>query len=100
MTFFKKDIGQENRKRLRKVLDALKSKNCPDGWQFKHFSVGGLTEVGFSETNPNLLLVISGNGRGLFDCSKLEKIERDYNNDFEIDYSSLICLWSLERRKD
>ncbi len=92
MVFFKKDIEQEHRKKLRKILDKAKNQSCPDKWDFECFAVGGLTEVGFSEQNQDLLLVISSNGRGLFDCSKLKKIERDYNNDFEIDYSSLCCF--------
>lgn len=92
MSFFKKDIEKENRKKLRKILEKAKVQNCPDNWEFEQFAVGGLTEVGFSKTKPNLLLAISGNGRGLFDCSKLEIIERDYNDDFHIDYSALNCF--------
>ncbi len=91
MNLFKKDIELENRKRLRTIFDKIKIQNCPVGWKYEHFAVGGLTEIGFSESKPNLLLVISSSGRGLFDCSSLKKIERDYNEDFEIDYSSLIC---------
>lgn len=92
MNSFKKDIEAENRHRLRRILAKTKSQSCPDNWEFKLFAVGGLTEVGFSEQNPNLLLVVSGNGRGLFDCSKLEKVERDPNDEFDIDYSSLTCF--------
>lgn len=91
MRFFKKDVEEENRSRLREILAKTKNQNCPEGWEFEQFSVGGLTEVGFSENTPNLLLVISSNGRGLFDCSKLERIDRDPNDDFEIDYSNLLC---------
>ncbi len=92
MNFFKKDLEEENRKRLRKILVKAKNQSCPDNWEFEQFTVGGLTEVGFSKKNENLLLVISSNGRGLIDCSKFKKIERDYNDDFEIDYSDLTCL--------
>ncbi len=91
MSLFKKNSENENRKRLKKIFENVKVQNCPDGWEFKHFAVGGLTEIGFSYLNPDMLLVISSSGRGLFDCSNLTKIEKDYNNDFEIDYSELIC---------
>jgi hypothetical protein len=47
-----------------------------------NFGVGGLREVGFYQ-NTNLLLVLSSDGRGLFDCLKGEKIARDY-----VDYYS------------
>lgn len=91
MSFFKKDIEAVNRERLRKIFAKTKNQNCPDGWEFEQFSVGGLTEVGFSEKRPDLLLVISSNGRGLFDCSKLERVERDDSDKYYIDYSNLIC---------
>ncbi|MGV3611479.1 MAG: hypothetical protein ACO1N0_11045 [Fluviicola sp.] len=42
----------------------------------KHFGIGGLREIGFyAETN--YLLVLSSQGRGLFDCLTGEKIARD-----------------------
>lgn len=40
------------------------------------YGVGGLREIGFYK-NTNLILVLSGQGRGLFDCSTGEKIARD-----------------------
>ena len=49
MNFFKKDIELENRKRLRTIFDKIKVQNCPVGWKYEHFAVGGLTEIGFSE---------------------------------------------------
>lgn len=48
------------------------------------WAVGGLREIGFSN-NSDLLIVLSGNGRGIFDCIKAEKIDRDYN-DYYTDY--------------
>lgn len=87
----KKNIEDENRKRLRKIQEGIKSQNCPDRWEYKKISVGGLTEVGFSEQNDDLLLIISGNGRGLFDCSRLELVDRDDSTDFDIDYFNLAC---------
>lgn len=101
MNLFKKNIEDENRKRLRKILERAKIQNCPDGWEYQKFAVGGLTEVGFSEQNEDLLLVISSNGRGLFDCPRLEKVDRDRSDDFEIDYSNLTCqgIGELENEK-
>jgi len=100
MNILKKDAEQENRKRLRKILGKAKVQSCPLGWDFEHFAVGGLTEVGFSEQNQNLLLVISNNGRGLFDCSTLKRIARDSNDDYEIDYANLTCLGIGELKEE
>ncbi|WNJ17146.1 hypothetical protein [Pontibacter sp. G13] len=91
MSFSEEDIEAGNRNRLRQILAKTKDQNCPDNWEFQQFSVGGLSEVGFSEQNSKLLLVISSNGRGLFDCSKLERIDRDHHDDFDIDYANLLC---------
>jgi len=43
------------------------------------WAVGGLTEIGF-QPNTDLLLVLSSQGRGLFDCVKGEKIARNNNS--------------------
>jgi len=91
MGFLKNNSENENRKRLRKILNKLKIQSCPEDWEYEQFSVGGLTEIGFSENKPNLLLAISSNGRGVFDCSTLKRTERDPNDNFEIDYSRLTC---------
>ena len=42
-------------------------------------SVGGLFQVGYAE-NSDLLLVLSHNGRGIFDCLTGERIARDSTN--------------------
>lgn len=39
-------------------------------------AVGGLLNVGFTP-DSNFLIVVSGNGRGIFDCSNGEKLARD-----------------------
>ncbi|MBB6461975.1 hypothetical protein [Flammeovirga kamogawensis] len=82
----------ENRKRLRGILEEIPKLNPPVSWEFQQYSIGGLTEIGFSYNKPHLLLVISSNGRGLFDCSQLEKIDRDYNDEHEIDYQKMRCF--------
>jgi hypothetical protein len=43
------------------------------------FAIGGLTEVGYAP-DTDLLLVISSQGRGVFDCLKGEKIARDHDD--------------------
>lgn len=42
------------------------------------FGVGGLIQVGYA-TGSDLLLVLSGNGRGVFDCLTGQKLARDYD---------------------
>lgn len=101
MSLFHKDPEAEHRKRLRNILNKTIHQNCPAGWELQQFALGGLTEVGFSQQNPDLLLVLSGNGRGLFDCSTLEKIHRDGEEDFEVDYFNLTCpgIGALEQEQ-
>ena len=41
--------------------------------------IGGLVEIGFSETS-DYLLAITWNGRGVFNCSTGEKVARDAEN--------------------
>jgi len=58
-------------------------------WKLKNnFGIGGLREIGFYE-DSNYLLVLSSQGRGLFDCWTGEKISRDtydyYMNDWNSD---------------
>lgn len=56
------------------------------------FAVGGLTEVGFSINNPELLLVISSQGRGVINCSEFKLTDRDYDTYADwIDYIELIA---------
>lgn len=71
-------IQNENRLRVLDLLKEIKTSDSPTGWK-KHveIAVGGLTEVGFSKTT-NDLLVISSSGRGLIDYTTGEKIARDY----------------------
>ena len=53
----------------------------PEPWkQIAFRAVGGLTEVGFGN-DTELLLVVSHNGRGLFDCKTGELISRDSEPD-------------------
>jgi len=89
----KKNIEQENRLRLQKLVDLTKISVAPDGWIKKTFAVGGLSEVGFSKKHPELLLIISSQGRGVIDCSKFKLTDRDNNIDY--DWFNSQELWSL-----
>lgn len=95
MNFFKKNNNQkeENRLRLQNLVDQTKTSDVPAGWQKKTFLVGGLSEVGFSKKHPELLLIISSQGRGVIDCSKLELIERDYDTSWE--WIDSCELWAM-----
>lgn len=85
MSFFNKKKNSENKNRLRlqKLIDLTTTKDTPNGWVKKTFAIGGLSDVGFSKKNTELLLIVSSQGRGIIDCSKLELIERDNNDDFD-----------------
>ena len=50
----------------------------PQPWRaLQVFGVGGLFQVGYA-SNSDLLLVLSAQGRGVFDCLAGEKLARDY----------------------
>jgi hypothetical protein len=52
----------------------------PPAWRkVGEFAVGGLQSVGFGSP-PELLLVVSSSGRGVFDCRTGEKVARDYDD--------------------
>jgi uncharacterized protein (TIGR02996 family) len=46
------------------------------------YAVGGLTEVGFDD-QLELLLVVSHQGRGVFECTSGKRVARDRGNDME-----------------
>jgi hypothetical protein len=49
-------------------------------WNYKGtFAIGGLFNVGYA-SNKELLMVLSSQGQGIFDCHKGEKIARLYND--------------------
>ncbi|MFN8283451.1 MAG: hypothetical protein U0U67_09575 [Chitinophagales bacterium] len=57
MNFFNKNKEDENKKRLQNLVSQTKVVDEPNGWKKSTFAIGGLTEIGFSKQNPNLLLV-------------------------------------------
>jgi hypothetical protein len=53
----------------------------PFPWQkVGEYAIGGLTDVGFAE-NSDLLLVVSSQGRGVFDCITGTRVARDRNDE-------------------
>lgn len=95
MKLFNKNNTHEddNRLRLQKLVDKANTSDVPYGWIKETFAIGGLSEVGFSKKHPELLLVVSSQGRGVIDCSKLELIERD--NDTNWDWINSYELWAM-----
>lgn len=55
------------------------------------WAIGGLREIGF-QPNSDLLLVLSGQGRGIFDCIADKKIERDYYDYYMEDWDSKVGI--------
>jgi hypothetical protein len=80
---------QEN---LRKRLNSIPVSNPPSPWALVGTaSIGGLTEVGFAGSADDLL-VVSSQGRGLFDCLTGERIARDQDEVFpNPDETGLTC---------
>lgn len=67
---------------LRKQLRALHVVAPPPPWsRLATIAVGGLLSIGFDRTSE-LLLVISGAGRGVIDCRTGGKVARDYDEYF------------------
>lgn len=89
----RKDIEKENRIRLQSLVDKTTISDTPTGWTKETFAVGGLSEVGFSKKHPELLLVISSQGRGVINCLKFELTERDNNLDY--DWMNSYELWAF-----
>lgn len=83
----------ENKKRLMKMINRISCNEQLLGWKkLGKYAVGGLLEIGFSR-QQELLLVISSQGRGVFDCRTGEKIfrchEESYDNPNEQSLKSL-----------
>lgn len=83
MNFLNKKTEDENRTRLQNLVKQTQEMEEPNGWRKTVFAIGGLSEIGFSKQNSNLLLIISSQGRGLVDCKSSELIERDYDTNWD-----------------
>lgn len=64
----------------KEVLKSLTKVSTPLPWRKQSFAVGGLWAVGFG-SGSDLLLVVSVNGRGVFDCLSGERVARDPGDD-------------------
>ena len=69
-------------------MDTAQLTEEPSPWRRINHAVGGLTDVGFAD-DSDLLIVLSGQGRAVFDCTSGERVERDYDTDFPQDYHNL-----------
>lgn len=83
MNFFSKNKEDENKERLQNLVCQTQEIDEPNGWRKTVFAMGGLSEIGFSKQNSNLLLVVSSQGRGVIDCQKGELIARDYGTNWD-----------------
>ena len=71
-------------------IESLEIARAPEPWiQRTDAAVGGLTDVGFG-AESDLLLAVSSQGRGVFDCLTGERIARDRNDDDSYHYCSLL----------
>ena len=82
------------RPHLRPVVDMLTQARCydpPSPWMRKNaHAIGGLVAVGFGE-HSDLLLVVSSQGRGVFDCTTGQRVARD-RSDYSYDPIALEAL--------
>jgi hypothetical protein len=63
------------------ILDEIKVCSTPHPWQLQGpFAVGGLWAVGF-RPDSDLLLVVSTNGLGVFDCLTGKRVARSEDDD-------------------
>ena len=74
-------MNTEHIARLRRKIQAMETQSPLAPWRkIAIHAIGGLEMVGFAE-DLDLLLVVSSNGRGLFDCITGMKVARDYDDD-------------------
>jgi hypothetical protein len=75
-------MSQSHQDKLREILERMPMSDVPPPWSVVGGSaVGGLTEIGFVPGTDDLL-VVSSQGRGLFDTVTGEKLSRD-DEEFE-----------------
>ena len=68
---------------LRDSLLNLPLVDAPNPWtKLDHFAIGGLTEIGYAP-HSDILLVVSSQGRGLFDCCTGSRLARDSADDWD-----------------
>ncbi|RYD75714.1 MAG: hypothetical protein EOP84_17875 [Verrucomicrobiaceae bacterium] len=81
----------EHLKVVHRRIDTAPNGQVPEPWRRAGvFAIGGLTDVGFAD-DTDLLLVLSSQGRGIYDCTTGERVERDRSEDFPHDPANLIA---------
>ena len=76
-------MSDEYQRQIRERLERMPYSGLPSPWRVVGgSSIGGLTEVGFADGSDDLL-VVSSQGRGLFDCLSGQRIARDYVEFFD-----------------
>jgi hypothetical protein len=78
---------------LRRRIRQMETQTPMPPWKSSAiWAVGGLEAVGYAD-NSDLLLVVSSNGRGVFDCVTGERVARDYDDtDSWYDREHLLAL--------
>lgn len=93
-------MSEAHQKKLRARLERMPMSDAPKPWSVVGmFAIGGLTEVGFVP-NSDDLLVLSSQGRGLFDTRDGEKLSRDYEQFFDNPDSTGLTAPGIGRASD
>ena len=75
-------------------IDAAPVTPEPAPWKRVDHAVGGLTDIGFAD-DTDLLVTLSGQGRGIYDCTSGERLERDVSS-----LSSAVRRLQLKAKQD
>ena len=82
------DIPEHLRAMYRRI-DTAPLTDAPAPWRrLGDYAIGGLTDIGFAD-DSDILVVLSGQGRGLFDCTTGERLDRDHDAAFPHDECNL-----------
>ncbi|MEW4452066.1 hypothetical protein AB1L30_05210 [Bremerella sp. JC817] len=93
-------MSNEYQRQLRERLEGLPYADAPAPWRLVGgCGVGGLTEVGFVEGADDLL-VVSHQGRGLFDGQTGERLARDPEEFFANDDRTGLTAPGIGRQQD
>ncbi len=78
----------EHLKAMNRRIESAPVTAEPSPWRRFDHAVGGLTDIGFAD-DTDFLVVLSGQGRAVFDCTSGQRVERDYDTDFPHDERNL-----------
>ena len=70
----------EHRKKCLAIIEKTKADIPPEWTKIGEYAIGGLLGLGFSK-DEQYLLVLSSQGRGVFNCLTREKVSRDNQED-------------------